>query len=145
MKNLWRNRGYLEHGLKDCNKNYFTNELKLLLNESPSVCSKYRDVITKNDNYVLFCLNKDCNTLDEFIETLFWADLYVEQDEDGNNYIIDYNKSLVLTNLDFCGGSLDLYFKEIKKYGGLMVKYYYDEQESIKIIDNCLSNNGGIE
>ena len=42
-KNLWRNRGFLAHGMKENQKTYWKDELSLLLSEAPSVTTRYRD------------------------------------------------------------------------------------------------------
>lgn len=131
-KNLWKNRGFLEHGMKENQKTYWKNELSLLLSEAPSVTSKYREIITKTDNYVLFCLNNECD-LDEFIEALFWADITIEEDEDNVQYLIELNKSLVICDFVLFHDDINVLFETIKSYGGLYLFNYYSDEESDEV------------
>lgn len=131
----WEYKGFIEHGLKDSNKTYFKNELSLLLSEAPSVTSQYREVITKTEDSVLFCLNQECNNVVDFVETLFWSDLSLENSEDDVKYIIDYNKGLVLCIYgvydDIASNLLDM----IKNYGGFMPVDYLSKDKSMEIIN----------
>lgn len=135
-KNLWKKIGFLSHGMKDNQKTYWKDELLLLLDESSSVTSKYREVITKTEDSVLFCLNQDCNNVVDFAEALFWSDLSLENSEDDVKYIIDYNKGLVLCIYgvydDLANSLLDM----IKNYGGFMPVDYLSKDKSMEIINN---------
>lgn len=132
----WEYKGFIEHDMKETNKTYWKNELSLLLSEAPSVTSQYREVITKTEDSVLFCLNSECSEADEFIESLFWADINIEEDEDGVQYLIDFNKGLVLCIYgaydDLASNLLDM----IKNYGGLMPVDYLSKDKSMEIINN---------
>lgn len=141
-KNLWRNRGFLAHGMKENQKTYWRNELSLLLSEAPSVDSKYREIITKNGDSVLFCLNQECNNIVDFVETLFWSDLTFEQDKEGVQYIIDYNRGRVLCIYGIYTDLLMYLFETIKNYGGLMPVDYLSEESSREIIDNLKWERG---
>lgn len=135
-KNLWKKRGFLEHGMKENQKTYWKNELSLLLSEVPSVTSKYREMITKNGDFVLFCLNQECNNIVDFTETLFWSDLTLEQDKKGVQYIIDYNKGLVLCIYGAYDDLITYLFETAKNYGGLMPVDYLGAERSQDIINN---------
>ena len=132
---IWEYRGFVEHGLKDSNKTYFKNELSLLLDEAPSVTSRYREIITKTDNCVLFCLNSECSEIDEFIEALFWADINIEEDEDGVQYLIDFNKGLVISDFGLFYNDIGALFDRVKMFGGLYAFDYYSSEESTEIFN----------
>lgn len=134
--NLWRNRGFLAHGMKENQKTYWKDELLLLLSEAPSITSKYREIITKTSDSVLFCLNQECNNIVDFAETLFWSDMTLEQDKEGVQYIIDYNKGLALCIYGVYGDLVTYLFEAAKKYGGLMPVDYLGAERSQEIINN---------
>lgn len=131
-KNLWRNRGFLAHGMKENQKTYWKDELSLLLSEAPSVTSRYREIVTKTDKGVLFCLNRECD-FDEFIKALFWADITIEEDEDNIQYLIDLNKSLVVYDFGLFYNDINALFESIKGYGGFFPVDYYSDEKSEEI------------
>lgn len=134
-KNLWEKIGFLAHGMKDNQKTYWKDELSFLLDEAPSVTSKYKEVVIKTKDSVLFCLNQECNNIVDFAETLFWSDLTLEQDKEGVQYIIDYNKSLVLCIYGVYEDLVNSLLDMIKNYGGLMPVDYLSAEKSREIIN----------
>lgn len=142
MSNLWKNRGFLEHGMKETNRTYWKDELSLLLSKAPSVTSRYRETVTKTDDSVLFCLNQECNNIVDFVETLFWSDLTFEQDDNDVQYVIDYNRGRILCIYGIYTDLSMYLFETIKNYGGLMPVDYLSEESSREIIDNLKWERG---
>lgn len=133
----FENKDTLQRGYRTMDKSFFTQEMKYILKNSPELFSQYRDVITNiDDKAIAICLNRDVQDEYELSECLYNHDFYIENDEDGNTYLINYRLGLVAGQFtNYCDPLTEL-LESAKKYGGFMTVAYFSETESKKIIDS---------
>lgn len=133
----FENNNALERGYRTMDRSFFTQEMKHVLKNDPELFSQYRDVITNiDDKAIVICLNRDVQDEYELSECLCNHDLYIEDDEDGNTYLISYRFGLVAGQFtNYCDPLTEL-LESAKKYGGFMAVSYFSELESKNIIDS---------